>query len=46
MTDDEGMLQIAAAWSIVHGVANLLIANRIGFRAADAEPISPAPWSG
>lgn len=31
MTDEAGLLDIAAAWSLVHGVANLLIAGRIGF---------------
>lgn len=31
MADDEGMLQVASAWSIVHGLSNLVIANRIGF---------------
>lgn len=31
MVSDAGMLDIAAAWSVVHGMANLLIANRIGF---------------
>ena len=31
MASDAGQLTIAAAWSLVHGIANLLIANRIGF---------------
>lgn len=31
MTDAGGLKDIAAAWSIVHGIANLLIAGRMGF---------------
>ena len=31
MASDAGQLTVAAAWSLVHGIANLLIANRIGF---------------
>jgi len=31
MASDAGQLTIAAAWSLVHGIAYLLIANRIGF---------------
>jgi AcrR family transcriptional regulator len=31
MGSDSGQLTIAAAWSLVHGIANLLIANRIDF---------------
>ena len=31
MASDAGRLTVAAAWSLVHGIANLLISNRIGF---------------
>ncbi|WP_144063041.1 TetR/AcrR family transcriptional regulator [Litchfieldella anticariensis] len=31
MADADGLKDIAAAWSIVHGIANLLIAGRMGF---------------
>jgi AcrR family transcriptional regulator len=31
MGSDSGQLTIAAAWSLVHGIANLLIANRLDF---------------
>lgn len=31
MESDEGRLAIAAAWSLVHGIANLLIADRLRF---------------
>lgn len=31
MADEEGMLRVASAWSIVHGLANLIIGRRIGF---------------
>jgi AcrR family transcriptional regulator len=31
LTSEKGLLDIAAAWSLVHGIAHLLIADRIGF---------------
>jgi AcrR family transcriptional regulator len=31
MQDEDGLLDIAASWSIVHGIANLLIADRMRF---------------
>lgn len=31
MADEDGMLRVASAWSIVHGLANLIIGRRIGF---------------
>jgi len=31
MESDQGKLDIAAAWCLVHGIANLLIANRLRF---------------
>ena len=31
LASEAGLLDIAAAWSLVHGIANLLIANRMGF---------------
>lgn len=40
MADDDGRLQIAAAWSMVHGLANLLIANRLAF----AQPMLAADF--
>lgn len=33
MADEEGMLEVASAWSIVHGLSTLVNANRIGFLA-------------
>lgn len=31
MADEDGMMRLASAWSIVHGLANLIIGRRIGF---------------